>query len=120
MRFRLVWTATAAAPASSGRRLFCPGFHHQNQPTQRHFQGRGDLHHILDADISLAAFNAADVGPVNAANEGQFLLREAQVTAEFLHRVAECGLGVFLSIAFHSMRLWEHCLKIDALKVARI
>lgn len=64
-----------------------------NQPTGVGVEGVGDAEDVVEAEVALAAFDLADVRPVQGGVLGQLLLRQTQLLAAGAHTPAELTGG---------------------------
>lgn len=64
-----------------------------HQPTGVGVEGVGDAEDVVEAEVALAAFDLADVRPVQGGALGQLLLRQAQLLAAGAHTPAELTSG---------------------------
>ena len=60
-----------------------------HQPTGVGVEGVGDAEDVVEAEVALAAFDLADVRPVQGGALGQLLLRQAQLLAAGAHTPTE-------------------------------
>ena len=54
-----------------------------------HAQGVGNLRQIIEAHVLLAAFNLADIGPMEAADVGELLLRPLPGCSQVVDSLAQ-------------------------------
>ena len=64
-----------------------------HQPTGVGVEGVGDAEDVVEAEVALAAFDLADVRPVQGGALGQLLLRQAQLLAAGAHTPAKLTSG---------------------------
>ena len=64
-----------------------------HQPAGVGVEGVGDAEDVVKAEVALAAFDLADVRPVQGGALGQLLLRQAQLLAAVAHTPAELTSG---------------------------
>ena len=64
-----------------------------HQPTGVGVEGVGDAEDVVEAEVALAAFDLADVRPVQGGALGQLLLRQAQLLAAGAHTPTELTSG---------------------------
>ena len=64
-----------------------------HQPTGVGVEGVGDAEDVVEAEVALAAFDLADVRPVQGGALGQLLLGQAQLLAAGAHTPSELTGG---------------------------
>ena len=64
-----------------------------HQPTSVGVEGMGDAEDVVEAEVALAAFDLADVRPVQGGALGQLLLRQPQLLTAGAHTPAELTSG---------------------------
>ena len=64
-----------------------------HQPTGVGVEGVGDAEDVVEAEVALAAFDLADVRPVQGSALGQLLLGQAHLLAAGAHTPAELTSG---------------------------
>lgn len=64
-----------------------------HQSTGVGVEGVGDAEDVVEAEVALAAFDLADVRPVQGGALGQLLLRQAQLLAAGTHTPTELTSG---------------------------
>ena len=64
-----------------------------HQPAGVGVEGVGDAEDVVEAEVALAAFDLADVRPVQGGALGQLLLRQAQLLAAGAHTSTELTGG---------------------------
>ena len=75
------------------RRSFSLHLQPAHQPTSVGVEGVGDAEDVVEAEVALAAFDLADVRPVQGGALGQLLLGQAQLLAAGAHTPAELTGG---------------------------